>query len=299
MITIFTPAYNRAHTLERLYQSLCHQLSKDFIWLIVDDGSTDNTNEMIRQWIRKGEISIEYYYQNNAGKSNAHNKGVALAHTELFVCVDSDDYLTDDAVFKILSLWKQIKATGMIGILAFRGYKDGRPITRYSLSKETTGTLKDLYRKKVISGDTMLIYRTELLKKHMFPQFGTEKFVPEAYLYDQLDEIGKLHVLPQILYIGEYLADGYTRNMAKLIVENPKGYLAWITQRLKKDIRKTDRVMDSIRYISVSLIIPKKRIIKDAVYPGITFFLFPAGWLFYRCKYHKLISQRKAESNAV
>lgn len=299
MITVFTPTYNRAYTLERLYQSLCRQSSKEFLWLIVDDGSTDNTEEMVRQWIEKDEIPIEYCRQKNSGKPEAHNKGVALANTELFVCVDSDDYLADDAVSKILSFWRRIRSTNIIGILAFRGYGDGRSITKYSLSKETTGKLRELYRNKIISGDTMLVYRTELLKRYCFPHFENEKFVPEAYLYDQLDENGELFVLPQVLYIGEYLEDGYTRNMAKTIADNPHGYLAWVSQRLKKDRKKRDRIMDTIRYISVSLIISKKRMIRDAVYPGITFILYPAGCLLYRIKFHKYVLQRKAGHNVI
>lgn len=295
MITIFTPAYNRAHTLGRLYQSLCRQSSKEFLWLIVDDGSTDHTGELIQQWVEKEEIPIEYHYQKNSGKSGAHNKGVSLTKTELFTCVDSDDYLTDDAVSKILSIWKQVKSTDIIGIVAFRGYRNGKSITEYSLSKETTGKLRDLYQNNIISGDTMLVYRTELLKKFRFPHFENEKFVPEAYLYDQLDEKGKLYVLPEILYIGEYLEDGYTQNMAKIIAENPNGYLAWVLQRLKKDRQKTDRLKDTIRYISVALIIPKRKIIKNAVYPGIAFFLYPVGWIFYRFKYHKFVPQKKTE----
>lgn len=291
MITVFTPTYNRSHTLTRLYRSLCEQTSKEFIWLIVDDGSMDNTKELVTTWISEKKIAINYYYQENMGKSGAHNKGVELAETELFVCVDSDDYLANDAIEEIIFAWSNLKATKVIGILAFRGYADGDAITTYSLSKETTGQLLDLYRHKIISGDTMLIYRTELMKEFRFPIFENEKFVPEAYLYDKLDEKGELYVLPKVLYIGEYLADGYTQNMAKLIANNPKGYLAWIRQRLSKDRELKYKVMDTIRYISISIVGGSHKTVTDSLYPIMTFLLYPFGWLFFFHRYYKFIKK--------
>src|SRR5699024_7599204 len=104
-LTIFTPTYNRAYILPKLYNSLVEQSNKDFVWLIVDDGSTDNTKKLVFTWIRENKISIKYYYQKNQGKSIAHNKGVKETDTELFSCVDSDDYLTKDCVEVVMNTW--------------------------------------------------------------------------------------------------------------------------------------------------------------------------------------------------
>lgn len=295
MITIFTPTYNRAYTLRRLYRSLLQQTSKDFVWLIVDDGSGDETEGLVRTWIDENKIEIEYYYQENAGKSSAHNKGVELSHTELFVCVDSDDYLVESAVQEVLEVWSKIEREEIIGILAFRGYEDGSELTKYSLSGETTGKLMNLYRKGIIVGDTMLIYRAELMKECCFPIFENEKFVPEAYLYDQLDEKGLLYVLPRVLYIGQYLDDGYTKHMAELIVDNPKGYYAWIRQRLEKDGKIKERCGDLIRYVSIAIRMNKKGIVAKSPYPMLTILVYPLGYLFYLIRYKKLIDKREKQ----
>ena len=119
MLTIFTPTFNRAELLKRVYDSLLRQREKNFSWLIVDDGSTDNTKEVVEEWLREGRINIQYEYQENGGKMRAHNQGVNLCNTELFLCLDSDDFLTEDAVEIILSCYeKKIKGNPKYGALS-------------------------------------------------------------------------------------------------------------------------------------------------------------------------------------
>lgn len=287
MLTIFTPTYNRAYVLERLYLSLCGQTSKKFEWLIVDDGSTDDTKDKILEWQKQKNIKIRYCYQENAGKSMAHNRGIELTHTELFVCVDSDDYIISNAVEVILNAWESVDEEDIIGLLAFRGTENGKPITVYNNTEVKSNSLKAFYDKGIISGDTMLIYNTQIMKKYRFPQFKNEKFVPEAYLYDLLDKEGRLLLLPHVLYICEYLEDGYTCNMEKLIANNPLGYFAWIEQRLRGDLLFKHKVMDTIRYIAIAILIRRKRIVRNAVFPGYTFICYPMGYVLYRKKYKK------------
>lgn len=106
-LTIFTPSYNRAYTLHKCYESLKKQSSKDFLWLIIDDGSTDNTKELVDSWIDENIIEIKYHYQNNQGMHGAHNTAYELMDTELNVCIDSDDYMPDDAVEKIIDFLEE------------------------------------------------------------------------------------------------------------------------------------------------------------------------------------------------
>ena len=106
-LTIFTPAYNRAHTIGRTYESLCRQTSKDFCWLVVDDGSVDNTKELVINWIKENKIPIRYIYQQNQGMHGAHNTAYRNIDTELNTCIDSDDYMPDDAVEKIIAFWNR------------------------------------------------------------------------------------------------------------------------------------------------------------------------------------------------
>ena len=107
-LTIFTPTFNRAYTLHKCYESLKRQTSKDFVWLIIDDGSSDNTKELVDKWINENEVEIRYYYQKNQGMHGAHNTAYKLIETEINTCIDSDDYITDDAVEKIVNFWKTI-----------------------------------------------------------------------------------------------------------------------------------------------------------------------------------------------
>ena len=129
ILTVFTPAYNRAHTLPRTYESLCRQNCKDFIWLIVDDGSTDNTAELVRDWqCRDNGFEIQYIYKENGGMHTTHNVAYANIHTELNTCIDSDDMLADGAVEKILRKWAEVKGKGYAGIVGLDADFEGKII---------------------------------------------------------------------------------------------------------------------------------------------------------------------------
>ncbi len=134
-ITVFTPAYNRAHTLGRTYSSLLKQNNKDFVWMIIDDGSTDNTAQRIKEWqtIANG-FEIIYIYKQNGGMHTAHNTAYNNISTELSVCIDSDDMLSDDAIENILSKWNEIKNANYAGIIGldadFPAISSARPFQK-------------------------------------------------------------------------------------------------------------------------------------------------------------------------
>lgn len=292
LVTVFTPTYNRASTLTRLYMSLCEQTCKIFQWLIVDDGSIDGTERLVREWLRDSRIKIRYYKQANKGKSMAHNRGVELTNTELFVCVDSDDYLTIDAIEKVSRCWKTVKNknSGCIGILAFRMSTDAKPITQIEHKIEYS-TLMNAYRYCGLSGDTMLVYRTNVISKYRFPEFENEKFVPESYLYDLLDREGELYIFREKLYYSEYLDDGYTKNIRKTICKNPNGYLAYINQRIKLESDLKYLITDMIRYVSVKLCLNIKisAVVKEAVYPSLAVVCLLPGVIFYNKYYRNVL----------
>jgi glycosyltransferase involved in cell wall biosynthesis len=284
-ITIFTPTYNRGYILPNLYHSLTEQNNKNFIWLIVDDGSIDQTERLVAQWISEHKVNIEYYKQSNQGKSMAHNKGVALTKTELFTCVDSDDYLSKEAIESVLLLWETKKSEIITGILAYKGYSNEKFVTDIKDKTCEKTTLKNAYACHGLVGDTMLIFKTDVISKFEFPHFLGEKFVPEAYLYDQIDQQGELLILKKTLYYCQYLEDGYTKNMAKLLLNNPNGYLAYIRQRLKFDENLKEKFLDSIRYIAMSIAAGEKNVIEKAVYPLFAMLTYPMGILFYFYRY--------------
>lgn len=225
LLIVFTPSYNRAHTLPNLYESLKRQTSKDFEWLIVDDGSVDNTRQLVETWITENIIPIRYEYQQNAGKMAAHNRGVELAETELFVCIDSDDFMSDDAVESIVNKWKSVRNNETLaGIIAYRSIMqpDGEYRVVCKFPHQGYDKLYMLYRKG-FRGDTTLVFRTEAIRPIPFPIFEGEKFIPETIMYDQLDLKYDWALLDKALTLCEYMPDGYTQNSKDLYNRNPKG----------------------------------------------------------------------------
>lgn len=158
-ITIFTPTYNREYCLGNLYQSLIGQTSHSFVWLIIDDGSTDHTRTLVASWIRENKIPIRYVFQENAGKAQAHNRGVEETKTELFTCVDSDDTLDANAVERVLEVWKEQKDQAsdlaLIGVLAKKIVPNGMPMTILNMKRlgaDHRCTLKRAYDIGAVSG---------------------------------------------------------------------------------------------------------------------------------------------------
>ena len=190
--------------------------------------------------------------------------------------------MTDDAIAQILIAWRKIP-NDCIGILAYKREKNNI-LTKCTDNNIEKGTLRYLYEHGV-SGDTVLIFKADILKKFMFPQFPGEKFVPEAYLYDLMDQEGRLFLLRKAIYVCEYLEDGYTSGMAKLLYNNPQGYFCYINQRLNLDTKIKQRFADSIRYDAMAIAHRKKSVIKNAVYPFWAAVAFPAGWLFFKKRY--------------
>lgn len=226
-LSILTPTYNRIKTLKRLYESLLRQNNKDFEWIVIDDGSTDLTKEFMKEVIRCPEFKIIYKYKENGGKHRALNYGVDYADSKLSICVDSDDWLPDNSVETIISFYKEkcMGQNGLVGIIAKRGYVFSDRIKDLTVIETDVDrmTLYDFYFKYKCSGDTALIYDTEILKNNKFPEYVGEKFVSENSLYFQLDQYGKMLLLNEIVYLNEYQQDGLTANYRKLLEKNPNG----------------------------------------------------------------------------
>ena len=234
-LTVFTPTYNRAYIIENLYRSLRRQTCHDFEWLVVDDGSTDGTKALFEAWQREeNSFPIRYVYQENGGKHRAINRGLDLAEGELFFVVDSDDYLTDDAVEWIIDfaakLPKGRKFAGICGIKADENGKD--------LGKSFSGEFVDctsLERTKYgIDGDKAEVFYTDILRNYPFPEFENEKFITEAVVWDRIAADGyKLRFSNKIIYIAEYRNDGLTSQGLDLYYRNPLGYALYLNQARK------------------------------------------------------------------
>ena len=234
-LTVFTPTYNRRELLIRVYESLKRQTCKDFEWLIVDDGSTDATDDYVKAWIDEGLIPIRYHYRQNGGKMRAHNTGVALAKTHLFMCLDSDDYLTDTAVADMLAAYDAAAGKGeqgkpVGGVVAHKGSSEDKLLGDRDFPKAETSTLYGLYLKG-FSGETTLMYETALLRMFPFPEIEGEKYVPEDYIYDKIDGVCVLAVLPKIVTVCEIVEDGYTESVRRLRRENVNAWYLYFEQR--------------------------------------------------------------------
>lgn len=179
ILTIFTPAYNRAHTIGRTYESLKKQNCKEFIWLIIDDGSTDNTSELVEQWKNEScGFEIRYIYKENGGMHTAHNIAYENIDTELNMCIDSDDCLAEEAVQKILNKWEAIKDFGYAGIIGLDADMNTGEIIGSKFPEDMWETTLVEYYAKGGKGDKKLVYRTDVINRYPpYPVFAGESML--------------------------------------------------------------------------------------------------------------------------
>lgn len=236
-LTVFTPTYNRRELLKRAYDSLNRQTCRDFEWLIVDDGSSDDTEGLVKEWMSAADFPIRYHYQENGGKMRAHNRGAQLSQAELFLCLDSDDYLVDDAVEKLLSAWDEAMAGSkmpdkLAGVVAHKGKSSTELLGSADFPVRGESTLYGLY-KKGFSGETTLMFRTKVLREFPFPEIDGEKYVPEDYIYDKIDRIYRLYILPEVITVCEIVSKGYTDSVKALKKNNVKAWYLYYEQRAR------------------------------------------------------------------
>ena len=278
-LTVFTPVYNRAHTLPRTYESLCIQECKDFKWLIIDDGSTDGVESLIREWQKKDNgFEIQYIYKENGGMHTAHNVAYEHIVTELNTCIDSDDCMAEGAVQSIVEKWKKVKDKGYAGLIGLDADLKGELIGKGFPKDLKETTLVGYYAAGGI-GDKKLVYRTDVIKKYPpYPVFEGEKYVSLAYIYRLIDQDYKLAVLDKVLCNVEYQNDGSSATMWKEYVKNPKGFAFWRKVCMKYPESYKRLVIDCIHYCSSSIIAKNRNYIKESPRKMLTIFCSPLGW---------------------
>lgn len=285
MITIFTPTYNRAHTLEHLYQSLLQQDCYDFEWLIINDGSTDDTEKLFEEWLKKEHpFSIRYYAVKNGGKQRAINQAVHLAHGEYFFIVDSDDSLLPHAITFINNAFKSLpNDDSFIGISGIKGGLDGKPLYRIPSINPAIGYVDANNLERVQYGlhaDMAEAFYTEKIRQYTFLVWEGENFTPEAVVWDQMALDGyKLRWFNEVIYICEYQADGLTRSSWKLLRNNPMGYAMLFNTQLKSSKTIKKRINLTLQFISCCCLAKEYKYIKKCHYRSLSFLLFPLGWL--------------------
>ena len=235
--TVFTPTYNRAYIIGKLYDSLKRQTYRDFEWLVVDDGSSDNTEELFAQIQQESDFPVRYIKVKNGGKHRAINIGVQNAKGKVFFVVDSDDYLRDDALEQIITAERSIPRNTKVkysGVRALRCYSDGSVIGE----KFSDGDHIDLTQleeaKLGITGDKCEAFYIDVLKLFPFPEFEGENFLTECVVWDKIAASGyKNRCINEAVYICEYLPDGLTASVHERHRKNPKGSGLYIHQSIK------------------------------------------------------------------
>jgi glycosyltransferase involved in cell wall biosynthesis len=292
ILTVFTPAYNRADLLTRCYESMCKQTNKNFIWMIVDDGSTDNTREISESWVKNTkDFQVIYIYKENGGLHTAYNTAIANIDTELCVCIDSDDFMPDNAVGLILDFWKKNGSDKYAGIVGLDFNMDGNVIGDM-LPDIKSVNLIGLFTGKynIVNGDRTNVVRTELYKKYApMKVFKGEKNFNPHYMHLQISEEYDFLVLNENLRFVDYQETGMSNSMLKQYRSSPNSFAEIRKLYLSfKDTSLKFKIKHSI-HLASSCILAKKTMssVKDNPYKLLSVIALPFGFalsLIVRCK---------------
>ena len=226
-ITIFTPTYNRVKMLRKLYDSLIEQSNKDFIWVVVDDGSSDETKQFFQQVQKENRVAVTYIHQENQGKYMALKRGIEACETPWFICIDSDDVFTADAVETMLRDIEKSTDEGVGFIYPQRLNGEDKKWVPQEVKHMDIMDAKVLYGIK----ETAILCKTKCLKKVQIPQFDNEKFLSEEIIYIQLAESGKFIPRNKWFYLSEYQPEGLTKNLFTIWRRNPQGTVLLLRER--------------------------------------------------------------------
>jgi glycosyltransferase involved in cell wall biosynthesis len=291
-LTIFTPAYNRAHTIWRTYESLCRQTSKDFCWLVIDDGSTDGTRQLIASWIGEehltdhfsgqcpGGFFISYIWKENGGLHTGYNTAYANIDTELCVCIDSDDWMPDDAVEKIVQCWEEKGSSRFAGIIGLDFDTQGKPLGGFFPDNLQETYFLDLYIDNIHRADTKEVMRTDLMKQ-VAPQVGFEgeKNFNPVYMLLQVCDNYPLIVLNENLCIVEYQQDdSMSRGIYRQYMNSPRSFakLRLLEMNLKRNTFK-HKFRSAIHYVSSCLIAQDKQWLSQSTHKVLVLAAVPFG----------------------
>lgn len=281
-ITVFTTTYNRAYVLPNLYQSLLRQQTTDFEWLLIDDGSNDDTAELVADWIADAPFAIHYFKTENGGKPRAINKAVELAKTPYLFIIDSDDYLTDDIISFFLSeLEDFVRKPELVGLGIMRGTNPHKPLGSPRFGDQDFIDAPQLERKKYgLNFDCNELYKIEILKQFPFRVWEGELFSPEEIVLYEMDLHGyKVRWFNKVGVISKYLEDGLTVNSFRLLKKNPMGYAMAFNHQLK--YKKTFKERFTSAYLMICYTLLGKNIsyLAESNDKFMTVLAFPVGMI--------------------
>lgn len=285
-LTILTPTFNRKNELKELYRSLCNQTNKQFKWLIVDDGSTDNTDVLIEELMSCDVIPVYYIRKKGGGKHTAINTGVVQIETELTFIVDSDDILTADAVDVILSYHKKYKTkTGLCGYSFLKGYPDG---TINGKRFQPDEWIETYINARINRHDTMAdkaeVFYTRCLKEFPFPEYKDEKFLGEDIVWIRMARKYKMVHINKLIYVASYREDGLTKNRRKHNIASPNGCMNRAREFMENDLKYRYRLKGGLQYIVYGKFAgyPLNKLLMESTHRVLTILCMIPGIIIYQ-----------------
>lgn len=281
-LTVFTPTYNRGYCLHQLYESLLRQTNQQFEWLIIDDGSVDNTKELVAGWVAEGKIPVRYVYQNNTGKLGAHITAHPLINTELQVCIDSDDFMPDNAVERILALWDEYgyaECAGMIGLDAF---KDGKIAGTKLPEGVKECKYSELFTKYKIQGDKKYVFNTAVFNRYLpYPFFADEKFHVISYVFLLIEQQHNFLLFNEVFCTIEYQPDGLTMGLFNQYKKAPKSFAMYRKAKMQYALNYKERFKNAIHYTASSIMAKNGSWFSDSPFKLTTLLAAPFGVALY------------------
>lgn len=259
-LTILTPTFNREHYLPALYESLQNQTNLEFEWLVIDDGSTDATEDLIQSYIIEGKIPIRYIKKENGGKHTALNVGIKKINSVLTIIVDSDDQLTHEAVDTILQYHKKYKSNiDLCGYSFLRVFLDGKTNGKPFPSDEwITSFIEARINRNDTNSDKAEVYYTDVLKQYPFPEYPGERFLGEDIVWIRIAKKYKMVHINKGIYIGQYLEEGLSRNRREHNIKSPIGCMNRAKEYISREIKMKYRLKGTVQYIVYGKIAGKK-----------------------------------------
>ena len=281
MITVLTPSYNRGDLLKNLYQSLRDQIFDDFEWIIVDDGSTDSTSEIITHFKEDKKIAIKYIKQSNGGKHTAINAGVKISTGELIIIVDSDDTLPKDSLLIINNQYLKIRVdTTVGGVCGLMAHHDNIVIGNCNLLPQGNISSIDMRFKYGFLGDVCEVFKTDVLREFPFPEIYNEKFCPEDLVWNRIARKYTLYFFNQVVYYRDYLDGGLTSKIVKIRMKSPIASTICYGEMLDLDIPIKSKIKAAINYWRFYLCIKNKSKAEKKIAP-LWISLLPVGLIFH------------------
>jgi glycosyltransferase involved in cell wall biosynthesis len=282
-LTVFTPTYNRAHTLPRLYDSLCRQTSSDFEWLVIDDGSTDDTRSLIERYKTENKISISYEYKTNGGLYTGYNTAYAIITTELNVCIDSDDFMPDNAVELIVDTWKEKGSLDYAGIIGLDyDLHKKEPIGSFFPKKMKSCFLLDLFIKRIHIGDSKQVMRTDLMKQ-VAPQIGfkgEKNFNPVYMLLQVCDNYPLLVLNDNLCWVEYQQEDSMSANIFKQYMDSPRSFAK--SRVMEMNLKRStwlNNIRCAIHYVAECIIAKDADWLNNSPKKLLTLAVAPIGYL--------------------